>query len=312
METRSDKVVFTDVTGHNRPMIELDDVRSFVTIAEAGGVSAAARALDLPKSSISRSLSRLESALGVVLIERSTRVLCLSEAGKVFLAHSKRLLFEADEAESAIGRFSGTPRGLLRVRTSQTIAQRLVAPMLPAFLLKYPAVLIALNAESRRTGELADNADVLIKLGPNANAGETMTKLMSTALWTCVSPSYVRTHGTPSTVDALRHHVLIGVREQMRWTYADPKGVTQHVEFMPRAIVPEPSIAYGLIVDGVGIGRLPEYIAARAVASGELVRLFTDLTPEHVELFAIALRPKFEPAKVGVFIDALLKHLATR
>ena len=293
-------------------MIELDDVRSFVSIADSGGVSAAARALDLPKSSISRSLSRLEATLGVILIERAARSVRLSEAGQVFLAHAKRLLFEADEAAGAIGRFSATPRGLLSVRASQTIAERLIAPMLPAFLIKFPLVHVSLNADGRRVDALADEADVVIKLGPPAKPGEAITKLMSPELWTCVSPAYVRKHGTPSTVDELQRHTLIGIREQMRWSFGDAGGKTWHVDFMPRVIVPEPSIVYGLVANGVGIGRLPDYLVTRPVARGELVRLFADFTPERVELFAVTLRPKFMPAKAGVFIDALVRHLAAK
>ena len=144
--------------------MELDDLRSFIGWAEAGGISAAARVLDQPKSSVSRSISRLEGVLGVVLFERAARLFRLTDAGTAFLPHAKRVLLEADEAASAIGRFGAEPRGLVRVKATYSITEKLISPMLSEFLEKYPAIKVALNVENRRTDMLAEEADLVINV----------------------------------------------------------------------------------------------------------------------------------------------------
>ncbi len=114
-------------------MLDLVDLRAFARIADLGGVSSAARALRMPKSSVSRSLVRLEEAVGAVLVERSTRHLRLTDAGLLLRRHARRILDDVGEAENAIGGLVGAPRGDLRISVPFTFAAGSLAPMLPAF-----------------------------------------------------------------------------------------------------------------------------------------------------------------------------------
>ena len=292
-------------------MLELDDLHAFVRIAETGGVSAAARALDLPKSSVSRSLSRLETMLGTSLFERSARDLRLTESGEAFLPHARRVLADVDEAANALDNVLGTPRGLLRVKSTYSIAQELIAPMLPAFCSRYPKIRVALNAASRRDDTSGDEADLVIRLGPPPDAGSAARRLASVELWACASPAYLARRGTPHTVADLSGHDLIGVRERMRWAFAAAGGEPASIEFAPRLIVPEPATAQVLIAGGAAIGRLPDYLAAAAVARGTLVRLFGDLLPDCVEIYAVAQHGRSMLERARVFADALATYLAT-
>ena len=112
--------------------MELADIRAFVRIAEMSGVSAAARTLGLPKSTISRSLSRLEAEVGASLVDRSTRHLRLTDAGVLFRPYAERILADVDEAGTALDGFAGTPRGTLRVSAPFAFAVAMVSPMLPS------------------------------------------------------------------------------------------------------------------------------------------------------------------------------------
>ena len=152
-------------------MIDPVDLRAFLRIAECGSVSGAARALRLPKSSLSRSLSRLERELGSILVERSTRHLRLSDAGRLLQPHATRILEEVDAARDALGSVAGVVRGTLRINLAYAAAQALVAPMLPAFLARHPELRVALDVDSRRIDLLADDADLVIRPGGSRRLG---------------------------------------------------------------------------------------------------------------------------------------------
>jgi DNA-binding transcriptional LysR family regulator len=118
-------------------MLDLTDLRTFARIADAGSISGAARALGVPKSSVSRSLVRIEKETGAMLVERSTRRLALTDAGLLLQRHARRILDDVGEAEAAIAGFVGVPRGTLRVSAPPSFAAGPLAPMLPAFLARY-------------------------------------------------------------------------------------------------------------------------------------------------------------------------------
>lgn len=156
-------------------MLDLIDVRAFARIADLRSVSAAARALKAPKSSVSRSLARLEAAVGAVLVERSTRHLRLTDVGALFHPHALRILNDVDEAETALGSFAGVPRGTLRVNALYAFALALLAPMLPAFLARYPEVRVTLDVDNRQVDVLAEQADLMIRIGTLATSGLILT-----------------------------------------------------------------------------------------------------------------------------------------
>ena len=126
-------------------MFDLADLRVFARIAELGNLSAAARALGMPKSSASRSLARLEAVAGSALVERSTRHLRLTDAGRLLHRHARRILDDVGEAEDALTGLAGEPRGTLRVSVGFTFAVGPLASMLPAFSARYPEVRVALR-----------------------------------------------------------------------------------------------------------------------------------------------------------------------
>ena len=203
-------------------MIEIPDLRAFVRIAELRNISASARALGAPKSTVSRSLIRLEEGLGIALVERSTRNLHLTDAGKLFHMHALRILADVDEAQAAVGNLSGVPCGTLRINGPHTFLQGAVAAMLPSFLTRYPKVNVVLEGESLRLDPPATEADIMIRVGPLADSAMVARRLMTVELWTCASPAYLATHGSPSRVADLARHDVVGlVEHRMHWSFHD-------------------------------------------------------------------------------------------
>ncbi len=290
-------------------MFDLTDLRAFARIADLGSLSAAARALGMPKSSASRSLARLEAATGSALIERSTRHLRLTDAGRLLQRHAQRILDDVGEAENALLGLIGVPRGRLRVSVGFTFAVGPLAPMLPQFLARHPEVRVALSIDNRNVDLLAEDFDVAIRIGPMPDSDLIARRLTTIALWTCASPAYLAARGTPATVEDLRSHELIGrVDRRASWRFRAPGGVLHEIEVVPGTVVPEPAVLQAVLVGGAGIGRLPDFCAADAVASGALVRLLPKYD-DSVDVHALYPSHRSLSAKVRVFIDALAGHL---
>lgn len=202
------------------------------------------------------------------------------------------------------------PRGTLRVSVGFTFAVGPLAPMLPAFLARYPDVRVVLSIENRNIDLLAEDFDVAIRIGPLPDSELIARRLTTIALWTCASPAYLAARGTPGTVDDLRSHELIGrVDRRSTWRFRAPGGVVQEIEVAPGTVVPEPAVLKTVLAGGAGIGRLPDFYAADAVAHRTLVRLLPEYQDDSVDVHALYPSHRSLSAKVRVFIDALAEHL---
>jgi DNA-binding transcriptional LysR family regulator len=292
-------------------MIDLADLRVFTRIIDIGSLSGAARNLHMPKSSVSRSLVRLERSIGAVLVERSTTHLRLTDAGLLLQRHARRILDDVGEAEDAVGGLVGTPRGDLRISAPFTFATGPLAPMLPAFMARYPDLRVILTVDNRNVDLLTEDIDVAIRIGPLADSELVAKRLATLDLVLCASPVYLATHGTPTTPDDLTGHAIIGHSDrQRRWRFAPRSGTINEVALHPAAIIPEPDIMRTLLVAGAGIGLLPDFHARDAVADGALVRLLPDWSSGRVDVHALYPSHRSLSAKVRVFIDAMVAHLA--
>ena len=293
-------------------MLDLSDLRVFARIADQGSLSAAARALRAPKSSVSRSLARLEEQVGQALVERTGRQARLTDAGRLLLPHALRLLGDAEEAEAALGAFAGAPRGDLRINAPYVFSQYLVAPMLPAFLACYPDVRVILEVTDRPIDIRGEEADVVIRVGQLADSSLIARKLLEIEMWLCASPGYLARAGHPSDPSDLdRHALLTWVDRLTSWDLRHADGRAVRVQVPPRTVVPEPAALRAVLTGGAGIGRLPDFVAREAVVSGDLVRLLPAWSGDVIPAHALYPSHRSLSAKVRVFIDALVVHLGT-
>ena len=291
--------------------MELADIRAFARIADLGSVSAAARSLDLPKSTISRALARLELAVGATLVDRSTRHLRLTDAGVLFRPYATRILADVDEAGTALDNFAGAPRGTLRVSAPFTFVVAILSPMLPSFLARYPEVRVILDVENRVIDMPLEPADLVIRAAGALPDSDLIARhLLTTEAWTCASPGYLARCGVPASVAELSRHALIAYTDlPTTWTYRMPDGATQRVEFSPTNAVSDSAALQPVLVGGGGIGRLPDFSARDAVTRGELVRLFPEAQGDMFGVHALYTSHRSLSAKVRVFIDALIDYI---
>ena len=293
--------------------MELDDLRAFARIADLASISGAARLLGAPKSTVSRSLARLEADVGAALVDRSTRHLRLTDAGMLFRPYAVRILADVDEAGTALYGFAGAPRGTLRVSVPFTFAVALVSPMLPSFLAAYPQVRVVLDVENRIIDMPVEPADLVIRVGALPDSDLIARRLMNTQSWTCASPSYLAANGTPSRVADLSRHSLVAYADRVTtWSYRMDDGTMELVEVRPANVVSDSAVLAPMLAGGAGIGRLPDFIASGPVDRGELVRLFPEATGDEFEIHALYTSHRSLSAKVRVFIDAMIYYLSAQ
>ena len=289
-------------------MFDLTDLRAFARIADLGSISGAARALRMPKSSVSRALVRLESAIGAVLVERSTRHLRLTDAGLLLQRHARRILDDVGEAENAIGGLVGHPQGDLRVSAPFTYAAGPLARMLPVFLERFPEVRVLLTIDNRFVDLLGEEFDLAIRIGPLPDSELIARRLTTFALWPCASPDYLAGRKPICAPGDLVHHTTIAHRAiRETWQFRSPQGRSSDVEVVALAVVPEPDALRTMLLAGAGIGVLPDFHAADAIAAGTLVRILPDHEHRSVDVHALYPSHRSLSAKVRVFIDALVE-----
>ena len=292
-------------------MFDLTDLKAFSRIAELGSISGAARALRMPKSSVSRALVRLEEAIGAVLVERSTRHLRMTDAGLLLQRHARRILDDVGDAENAIGGLVGHPQGDLRVSVPFTFAVGPLSRALPGFLSRYPDVRVLLTIDNRVIDLLSEEYDVAIRIGPLPDSELISRRLTTFELWPCASPGYLTRHPPITQPNDLAKHVIIGHRSIKEvWPFRSTEGARGDVEIETRTVAPEPDVVRTLILADAGIGILPDFHAASAMASGALTRVLPEYEHRSVDVHALYPSHRSLSAKVRVFVDALVEDLS--
>jgi LysR family transcriptional regulator for bpeEF and oprC len=268
-------------------MLDLNDVRVFEKVAATNGFATAARALAMPKSSVSRSIARLEEELGARLFQRTTRDVVLTPAGEELKERCSGLLRRLEEAVNGVRSATSLPRGVLRVSAAIGFGVNVLADELPAFLARHPGLKLSVDLSTRVVDLLAEGVDVAIRLGPMPSSGLVSAHLGSMTRHLCAAPSYLERRGTPASLDEILEHDTIeapGIDGRpRRWTLTR-NGETKDLEIQPRVSVNEALTLHKLVLNGAGIGIISGYVCAPAFASGKLVRLFPEWSLPSIEV----------------------------
>lgn len=273
-----------------RPMLDLNDLRVFSSVARLGSFSAAAREIGMPKSSVSRGIARLEHALSTRLVQRTTREVRLTASGIMLQERCLGILVRVDEAVDEVGSLAGGPRGLLRVSSGIGFGVNVLANVLPAFIERHPHVSVALDLTSRSVDLVAEGVDVAVRIGPMPDADFVATQLGTIHRYACAAPAYLQRRGEPETIEALAAHDLIempGSNGRPRpWSFARTDQMPVTVEIEPRIAVNDPATIHRLVANGAGIGCLSGYLCGPDIAAGRLIQLFPEwrLPPVDVSL----------------------------
>ena len=293
----------------NMRMIDLNDLRVFERVAALRSFSAAARALLLPKSSVSRSIARLESELGTRLLQRTTREVVLTEAGRLLTACCASILANIDEAVHLVGGFASAPQGALRISAGLGFGVHVLSAVLPQFLKRYPGIDISLRLGDRSLDLVGDGIDVAIQMGPLADSQLIASRLGTMERYLCAAPAYLEQRGTPCTIEELRAHDRIeapGDSGRPRsWVFFNKAGETVRFEEKPRLSVNDAVTIHRLIVNGGGVGVLSAFICVPDLQQGRLVRLLPEWKMPALEVSIVFPSGRELSHTVRAFIDFL-------
>lgn len=297
-------------------MHDLNDVQFFVAVVENQSFSAAARTLNLPKSSVSRRVANLETRLGVRLIERSTRSLRLTEVGISFYDRCRAILADLDAAEREVAVHRAEPAGLVRVSCPTGLAQFILARILPGFLIRYPKVRLLVLATNRAIDLVDDNIDIAIRARVrSANEAVMMRMLYKSELIFVASPAFASSQQIPVRVDTLPSLPFLSFLEDTRrptWALSGPNGATTTVSFDPVLISSDFTILLKAAAAGLGIALLPGEVAEDELEAKRLVRILPDWHSQEITVHLVFATNRGIVPAVRVLIDYLAEHFKTR
>jgi len=289
------------------------EMAAFVRVVDAKGFSAAAPALGLTPSAVSKLITRLETRLGVRLLQRTTRALHLTESGEAFYAAARRIVGEIDMLESQIRGHGGAPHGLLKVTTSLAFATHQLAPAIGEFLGRFPQLQLELMPTDRVVDMIEEGVDVAIRIGKLADTSFMARKIGEDVRLVCASPAYLQHRHAPQRPEDLTRHACIISRDRSylnRWPFRID-GQIREIEVGGRIAVTEGEAQMRLALQGLGIVRLTRLTVATAIKSGDLVSLLEEFSAEEpVPIHAVYPHRRHLAPKVSAFVDFIVEKFS--
>ncbi|WP_299818792.1 LysR substrate-binding domain-containing protein [uncultured Roseibium sp.] len=287
------------------------EMEVFVQVVEQGGFSAAARVCLMTPSAVSKLVSRLETRLGVRLVNRSTRALQLTPEGCAFYERSTGILADIEDAERS-ARAGEEPVGRIRINTSASYAAHILTPVLPMFLELHPGITLDLVQTDRVVDLLTERTDVAVRAGPMKSSSLVARKLGETAMVIVGSPAYLERFGTPVSVEDLDKHSRLGfgyVRTVDGWPLKGKSG-TIVLPVSGRVKASDGEALRRLALTGNGLARLAAFTVRNDIATGRLIPVLNHLNPGDREAFhAIHLGQGGPlPSRVRALLDFLADH----
>jgi len=284
----------------------------FVRTVDEGGLSAAARALDLTPSAVSRQISRLEDRLGVRLLNRSTRHISLTEEGQLYYERCARIIADIEDAERSVLAFQERVSGTLRLAATVAFTKHHLLPMIPEFLTRHPDLGLVLEATDRSVDLVEEGVDVAIRFTEQLTDPSLVARRLAVNRRViCAAPSYLNAHGRPHTPeDLLRHNCLrlYTVSSFNDWEFEGPDGArVLHVSgnFETNSA----DALYHATLAGLGVARLSTYLVGPDLRSGRLLRVLPDYTHEKACILAVYPHRRHLSPKVRAFVDFLVEKL---
>ncbi|MGA6538496.1 LysR family transcriptional regulator [Stenotrophomonas sp. NPDC101269] len=287
-------------------------MRAFRRIVERGGLARAAEDLGMSAAGLSKQLRTLERHLGVVLLQRTTRRMSLTDTGHAYYAECCRLLDALDALERGIAEQHGQVGGRLRVNAPLSFAVSTLSPLLPRFLALHPQLALDLVMEDRVVDAVGEGFDVSLRLRADLDDSRLVARrLASLQQVLCAAPAYLRHHPAPTTVEQLREHALLAYSlsdSPGSWPLQGPDGRIS-VPLPTRVSANNSLLLRELLVAGMGIGALPSFLAAPLLANGQLQQVLPDHRYPPRVVHAIYPTQRHLQPKVRAFIDFLLEAL---
>lgn len=288
-------------------MADLNDIAVFAKVAQLESFTRAARALGMPVSTVSRRISELEEALGVTLLQRTTRKLTLTSQGRDYFNRCGEPLILLQEAEQSLTQTQRTPEGFLRISIPVVLGQDPFLEFLSAFLKSHPRIRVELFITNIFLDLIAENIDVSIRFGDLKDSSLVARKLGSQIRYVVAAPDYLKNRTPPiKPGDIKSHHCILlnAKNNESEWELVSGRKRNVIPVSGPISSRDFQSIS-SFVYRGHGIGFLPSIYCDKKIATGELVRLLPDWTSRLVDIHAVYPTRKFLPSRLRHFLEAL-------
>lgn len=290
--------------------IDLNHVGIFVRVVEAGSFTAAAADLGLPKSSISRRVTALETTLGTRLLQRTTRRLRLTDAGERYFRQTRAALTSLDEAASELADQGREPRGLVRV-TAANFGDGALAEVITAFSQRYRGIHVDLTITGRRVNVIEEGFDLAVRAGFLEDSTLVARRVAQSELKLYASPDYLARRGTPRRLADVAEHECVRYRSSkgfLPWRLTGPRG-SETVRVQGSVVADDFGFLHRMVVAGAGIGMLPETSADLDVARGTLVRLLPAHAMKGGAIYVVSPPLRHMPVRVALLRDHIIAEL---
>jgi DNA-binding transcriptional LysR family regulator len=288
-------------------------IRCFLAVVDHGSYSSAARVLSASPSTVSKTITRLESNIGLQLFQRSTRQLQLTEEGKEYALQVRTLIEQLNNCESNIKRGNDLPRGKLRINVPISFGRLYIRPLLKPFFQLYPKINIELSYNDKYVDIIEQGFDVCIRSGSLYDSRLIVRQLCPIDFLVCASPSYLKTHKAPINAQQFSQHKWIRFRFQQTGCLLPilMPGSSDHIEYDPDQsyIVDDGEAMAELCADGLGLTQTPHFIARNWLQNQAIVSLFPAFNPEKFGIYILYPKHKYLPNRVKVFVDFLIEQM---
>lgn len=294
-------------------MLNLNDMLLFTEVAERGGFAAAARAMEIPKSRVSRRVAALEAQLGVRLLNRTTRRLSLTEAGKLYLGHCAAMRDEAEAAATAVAGLQAEPRGTIKLTCPVTLAQTQLGALVPGFLSRYPKVRLEMEVTNRVVNPVEEGVDVALRVRASLDdSGSLIVKRLGMSSTLLVaSPDLLRRTGRPDEPAGLSRLPTVAMSSldgHAVWHLSGPDGQSFEFPHAPRYVADDLLSLKFAVTAGLGTTPLPTELCREELASGALEQVLPGWTPPKGVVHAVFASRRGLATSVRAFLDYLGEH----
>lgn len=288
--------------------MDLNEIVVFARVARAGSFTAAARALGMPKSTVSRKVSELEQRLSSRLLQRTTRKLSLTDAGRTYYDYCARIVAELEDAERAMSGLQEKPRGLVRVTAPVNLP--FLGPMVGEFMKRYPEVRVELFCTARAVDLVEERFDLGIRASALADSSLVARSLGSVAWFLVAAPGYLKKRGRPrSPAELRRHDCLLFGASSSTGVRLENDGRSEHVAVEERLLVNDMDVLQAAVLAGLGIGLLPAYRCVEELRARRLERVLRDWSAKATPVHVVYPTARHLAPKTRSFIEHLTRSM---
>ena len=288
-------------------LCDLNEVTIFVKVVKAGSFIGASRTLNIPKTTVSRKIAQLEEALGVRLLQRTTRKVNLTEVGRLYFERCVKILGDLEEANLAVTEMQAVPYGTLRLSTSVVLGVTILNHWLAEFMRQYPQVNVEVLVTNQYLDMVDKGIDVAVRAGPLADSTLVAHGLGAVPYWLCASPTYLEAHGEPTSPQELNHHSCLSIvsetlSELIPWTMKRGKEQLE-IKAPNRLRVNDFLFIKQALLNSCGIAYVPNIVVLDEVQTGTLVRVLADWQLIERELYLVYPSDRHLSPKVRAFVE---------